>query len=84
MLRLAFLFLLELVCCCPVGELPRKGSGDGRGSLWGEQCRPAFHGAPGGSAADVREPCAGRWAAVTGLGVLEEGRSGAVPRAGGS
>lgn len=56
----------------------------GEGVFCGEQRSPAFCRVPCGSGAALREAQAGRWAAVAGLGVLEEGHSGGVPRAGAS
>lgn len=56
----------------------------GEGLFWGEQCRAACHGVPCGSTAGLRAPRAGMWATVSDPGVLEEGHSGAVSRAGAS
>lgn len=67
--------------------LPRvtsPGRATAMGLFCGERCRAAFHGVPCGSSADLRVPRAGMWAAVAGLGVVEEGHSGVVPEAGAS
>lgn len=71
---------------CGHGALLPRVSSPGREGVMGEGllCRAAFHGVPRGSSADLREPGAGTWAGVARLGVLEEGRSGAVAGAGAS